>query len=119
MGNTITYSGGCHCGQVRYDVTVDLDNVMSCNCSLCSKRGTLWATVPAESFALRAGSEDLVDYQFNKKVIHHPFCSQCGVGSFSRGTGPNGAEMIAVNVRCLDGVDVAALKPKLFDGKSL
>jgi len=119
MGNTITYSGGCHCGQVRYDVTVDLDNVASCNCSLCTKRGTLWATVPSERFALRAGSEDLTDYQFNKKVIHHLFCSQCGVGSFSRGKGPNGEEMIAVNVRCLDGVDVAALNPKRFDGKSL
>ena len=42
-----------------------------------------------------------------------------GVGSFSRGTGPDGKEMIAVNVRCLDDVDVAALKTTPFDGRSL
>ena len=45
--------------------------------------------VPPEKFALRAGEEVLVDYQFGKKTIHHLFCPQCGVGSFSRGTGPD------------------------------
>jgi hypothetical protein len=28
-------------------------------------------------------------------------------------------EMIAINVRCLDGIDVGALKPMPIDGKSL
>jgi hypothetical protein len=119
MPDAKNYSGGCHCGQVRYDVTTDLSNVMACNCSICVKRGALWTFVPAESFALRAGADDLVDYQFNKKVIHHLFCSECGVGSFSRGVGPGGKEMIAINVRCLDGVDLAALNPTPFDGRSI
>jgi hypothetical protein len=66
--------------------------------------------VPPESFALRAGLEDLKDYQFGKKSIHHLFCPQCGVGAFSRGIGPSGQEMIAVNVRCLDDVDLAPIK---------
>jgi hypothetical protein len=57
--------------------------------------------------------------QFNKKIVHHLFCSRCGVGSFARGTGPDGSAMIAVNVRCLDDVDLAALSPMSFDGKSL
>jgi hypothetical protein len=51
--------------------------------------------------------------------VHHLFCSHCGVGSFARGKRPDGAEMIAVNVRCLDDVDPAALSPMPFDGKSL
>ena len=37
----------------------------------------------------------------------------------SRGTAPDGREMVAVNVRCLDGVDPAALTPMPFDGRSL
>jgi hypothetical protein len=118
MAETKTYTGGCHCGEVRFEVTVDISNVMSCNCSICQKRGALWVFVPPESFALRAGSDDLKDYQFNKRVIHHVFCPQCGVGAFSRGTSPQG-EMIAVNVRCLDDVDLASLKVTPFDGKSL
>jgi hypothetical protein len=100
-------------------VTADLASVVSCNCSICQKRGALWTFVPAESFALRAGLEDLRDYQFGKKRLHHLFCPQCGVGAFSRGTGPDGAEMVAVNVRCLDDVDVSALKLTHFDGRSL
>ncbi len=114
-----SYSGGCHCGRVRYEVTVDLDRVAQCNCSICQKRGALWAFALGDKFTLRQGADDLVDYQFNKKVIHHLFCRHCGVGSFSRGKGPGGAETVAVNVRCLDGVDAAALKPTPFDGKSL
>jgi hypothetical protein len=119
MAETKTYTGGCHCGHVRYDLSADLTQVLNCNCSICTKRGALWTFVPAEKFALRAGEDVLADYQFGKKAIHHLFCPQCGVGSFSRGKGPDGKEVIAVNVRCLDDVDMAALKTTPFDGKSL
>jgi len=119
MAEPRTYTGGCHCGQVRYEVTADLDQVLTCNCSICTKRGSLLTFVAPEKFGLRAGGEMLADYQFNKKVIHHLFCPDCGVAPFARGKGPDGKEMIAVNVRCLDDVDVAALKPMPFDGKSL
>ena len=118
MAESKNFSGGCHCGLVRFDVTADLSHVLACNCSICTKRGALWTFVPPEQFALRAGADELVDYQFNKKAIHHLFCRQCGVGSFSRGEKPGGGEMIAVNVRCLDGVDVASLSPAPFDGRS-
>jgi hypothetical protein len=114
-----TKTGGCHCGQVRYDVTVDLAQVVACNCSICTKRGALWTFVAPERFALRAGEDLLADYQFGKKAIHHLFCPHCGVGAFSRGQGPGGKEMVAVNVRCLDGVDFDALVLTPFDGRSL
>ena len=119
MSGPKTYTSGCHCGEVRFEVTTDLGKVMACNCSICQKRGALWSFVPAESFALRAGAEALKDYQFGKKSLHHLFCPHCGVGAFSRGTNPKGEEMVAVNVRCLDEVDAAALAPTLFDGRSL
>jgi hypothetical protein len=118
MAEMKTYTGGCHCGEVRFEVTADISNVMSCNCSICQKRGALWVFVPVASFALRAGNDDLKDYQFGKKTIHHLFCPQCGVGAFSRGAAPQG-EMVAINVRCLDDVDLASLKMTSFDGKSL
>jgi hypothetical protein len=118
MAETKTYTGGCHCGEVRFEVTADISNVMSCNCSICQKRGALWVFVQPDSFALRAGSDDLKDYQFGKKSIHHLFCPQCGVGAFSRGASAEG-EMVAVNVRCLDDIDIAGLKLTSFDGRSL
>ena len=108
MAEPKTYTGGCHCGEVRFAVTADISNVVACNCSICQKRG-----------ALRAGADDLKDYQFGKKTIHHLFCAQCGVGSFSRGTKPGGGEMVAINVRCLDDVDIAGLTQTPFDGRCL
>jgi hypothetical protein len=119
MPEAKTYAGGCHCGRVRYEVTTDLALVGACNCSICQKRGALWTFVKPEHFALRAGADDLKDYQFGKKLIHHLFCPQCGIGAFSRGTTPKSGEMVAVNVRCLDDVDVATLKLTPFDGRSL
>jgi len=117
--DTKTYQGGCHCGRVRYEVKTELGQVMQCNCSICSKTGSLLTFVSPERFALLSGGGDLTDYQFHKKRIHHLFCRTCGIRSFARGKGPDGKEMLAINVRCLEGVDPSALPVKPFDGRSL
>jgi hypothetical protein len=118
MSEATTRTGGCHCGKVRYEVKIDLEQpVLSCNCSMCGRAGTYLTFVPAQQFTLRSGDDTLTDYQFNKKHIHHLFCSTCGIKSFARGTGPNGAQMVAVNARCLDDVDLGALNVKPYDGK--
>ncbi|MDW6024633.1 GFA family protein [Mesorhizobium sp. BAC0120] len=111
------YTGGCQCGAVRYEVTVDLDHTIACNCSRCGRLGSILTFAPTESFTLLSGEESLTDFQFNKHVIHHLFCKVCGIESFSRGTKPDGTEMVAINARCLDGIDVFALNPAKFDGR--
>ncbi len=118
MAEETTYTGGCHCGAVRYRVELKLEGVLTCNCSICSKAGTMLAFAPAAKFQLERGEDVLTDYQFGKKALHHLFCSRCGVRSFGRGVGPGGVEMVAVNVRCLDGVDLEALPIHRHDGKS-
>lgn len=119
MSESKTYEGGCHCGKVRYTVTSDLAKVLSCNCSICTKRGALLTFVPEAQFHAISGEDHLSDYQFNRHNIHHLFCKTCGIQSFARGTGPGGAKMVAINVRCLDGLDLSSLKVEPFDGKSL
>jgi hypothetical protein len=119
MSETKTYAGGCHCGKVRYEVELDLQKpVISCNCSICNRVGSLLTFVPATSFKLLSGEETLTDYQFNKHVIHHVFCRVCGIKSFARGKGRDGSDTVAINARCLDGVDIATLNVMAYDGKS-
>lgn len=114
-----TYHGSCHCGAVRYTVrSAPIDTAMSCNCSMCRRKGTLLTFIPASDFTLEAGDDQLTDYQFNRRMIHHLFCRTCGVTSFARGAQPDGTEMIALNVRCLDEVDLDALTINRVDGKS-
>jgi hypothetical protein len=119
MAETKTYTGGCHCGAVRYEATADLQQVISCNCSICQKKGPLLAFVPASAFTLKSGQDNLQDYQFYKHVIHHLFCRTCGVESFARGTGPDGTEMVGLNVRCFDAIDLGAFTPVPFNGRDL
>ncbi|HEY6476230.1 MAG TPA: GFA family protein [Polyangia bacterium] len=119
MGQPKTYQGGCQCGRVRYQVELDLEQpVLSCNCSMCGRAGTLLTFVPAEKFKLVSGEGAVTDYQFKHLVIHHLFCSTCGIKSFSRGAGRDGGEQIAINARCLDDVDLDALTIQKWDGRS-
>ena len=113
------HHGGCQCGKVRFDVEMDVEEVMSCNCSRCGKLGSLLAFAPSDKFKLVSGEGDLETFLFNKHVIQHRFCKTCGIEPFAIGKNPKtGADMAAVNIRCLDGVDVSALKVKFIDGKS-
>jgi len=115
-----TYIGGCQCGKVRYEVHMDIGEVLACNCSRCGRLGSLLAFAPATQFELLSGDADLTKYEFNKRMIQHQFCSTCGIQSFAIGTHPKtGAKMAAINVRCLDGVDIDTLKVKKVDGRSL
>lgn len=96
-----------------------VEKALSCNCSICEKRGTLLDFVPEAKFKLLSGESNLSDYQFNKKVIHHLFCKTCGVASFGKAVAPDGSKVVAINVRCLDGVDISSLKIQHYDGKSV
>ena len=65
------------------------------------------------------GSEALSEYTFNREIVHHQFCRTCGIEPFAFGVRPSAAEkMVAVNVRCLDGIDLDGLAPRMVDGKS-
>jgi len=111
-----TYEGGCHCGRVRFRVTADLARVTECNCSICTKKGFLHLIVPREHFELISGAGALTTYRFNTGTAKHTFCATCGIHAFY--IPRSDPDKIDVDVRCLDGVDLATIKPLLFDGKN-
>ena len=113
------YTGSCHCGTIRYEVEGTLENAMSCNCSMCSRKGSLLWFVPRESFHLLTPENDAHTYLFNKHVIKHRFCPACGIHPYAEGVDPSGKKMAAINVRCLEGVDPESFPVKRFDGRSL
>ena len=120
MAERKAYQGSCHCGKVAYSVNLDLSGeLVTCNCSICVRTGGVLTFIPIEQFTLLRGEDALTDYQFGKKNIHHLFCSSCGVRSFTRGSMPDGTKMVSVNARCLEGVDVTALKTTQYNGAAL
>jgi len=112
------YKGSCHCGQITFTAEGEIKQVMECNCSMCRRRGGLLWFVPREKFHLDVPMDRLSNYTFNKHVIQHHFCPRCGSAPFSLGVAPNGTEIAAINVRCLDDVDLSTLARTLYDGRS-
>lgn len=115
---TTTHTGSCHCGRIAFEVEGELTEAKECNCSHCSRKGYLLWFVPRERLRLKTPEDALSTYYFNKHVIAHHFCAQCGCAPFATGTVPGGAAMAAVNVRCLEGIDLGAVKRVFVDGRS-
>lgn len=112
-----TWSGGCHCGAVRFEVgSPEPLDVVECNCSICLKSGFLHLIVPAQRFHLLSGEDDLQTYTFNTGTAQHLYCRVCGIKSFYvPRSHPDG---YSVNVRCLDGVEPDDLAVTPFDGRN-
>jgi hypothetical protein len=108
-------AGGCHCGRVRFEVRGRAARVLVCNCSICTKRGTLHWIVPLDQFRITAGESALADYRFGTGVARHYFCPTCGCAPFY--VPRSDPDKMDVNARCLDDVDLATLEYERFDGK--
>lgn len=109
------YTGGCHCGDVRFTVDGPLaEDVLDCNCSICRKKGFLHWIVPPERFHLLTPKDALATYTFGTRVAQHTFCRRCGICAFYAPRSHPGH--VDVNVRCLDDVDVGALDVVAYDG---
>jgi len=114
MSQNITYTGGCHCGAVRFQVVVDNHRVEDCNCSICRQKGFLHLIVPPEKFTLLQGEAELTTYKFNTGIAQHKFCRICGIHPFYiPRSHPN---CIDINVRCLDGDVIGNFEIVPFDG---
>ncbi len=111
----VHYSGSCQCGAIAYEVHADLDTTFTCNCSRCKRLGAVLTFVPIEDFNLLKDGP-VTEYLFNKMVVHHRFCPTCGVESYALGKGPEGMDMVAINVNCLEAIDPRALNSRHIDG---
>ena len=112
------YKGSCHCGKIAFEVEGEVSGAMACNCSICSRKGSLMWFVPRDKLRLRTAQEDIATYTFNKHVIRHYFCKTCGIHPYGEGVDPKGNPMAAINIRCLEDFDLASVPIHNFDGRS-
>lgn len=116
MGETLTLTGGCHCGAVRFAVRVPpAVELLDCNCSICAKTGFLHLIVEASDFTLQSGSTALTDYRFGTGAARHLFCGTCGIKSFYVPRSHPGG--YSVNWRALDATDGVTATVRAFDGR--
>ena len=136
-----SYAGNCHCGAVKFTVKIpsltDLE-VMSCNCSLCTRNGYLLIYPERKDIVFHSGYDNLSSYSVLHKNIHK-FCSTCGssvVAEAIDGVKGDEKDFIAINVSCSDhfdfqcvsddrgqvrmikDIDVGKLKLRSYDGRA-
>lgn len=97
-------TGGCLCGQVRYEVHGAVGSFVFCHCRTCQKAqgGAFVCSAPvrAQDFKLVAGAANVADYESSpgKKRC---FCRNCGSPLWSRRDGD--ASTLRIRLGSLDG----------------
>jgi hypothetical protein len=123
-----THRGSCHCGKVRFEIDADIDHVRQCDCSVCRRRGALNFRVPKSALRLQTSWDELTLYQWGSRTAKDYFCSCCGILPFRRPSDPTAQELLegvepfdgwAVNVRCLDGINLSSLPVKEVHGSRI
>lgn len=113
----MSQKGSCHCGRIAFEVEGEPGDVLECNCSHCQRKGyLLWFTGRAQVKMLTPES-DMATYTFNRHVIEHKFCPTCGCAPFGFGVDPSGNTTAAINVRCLETVDIETVKRIPYNGR--
>lgn len=114
-----TRNGRCHCGAVRFEVDLPdgFPNLRRCNCSLCSRKGAIMASVPLADLRVTQGEDALRLYTWNSHTAKHWFCGTCGIYTHhQRRSDPT---EYAFNVACIEGIDPLSLENiALGDGAS-
>jgi hypothetical protein len=113
------YKGSCHCGKVSFEVEGEIKSALACNCSICQRKGSLLWFVPRAALHLLSPEEAASSYTFNKHVIKHRFCPVCGMHPYGEGVDPKGNAMAAINIRCLEDIDLAAIPVQHYDGRAI
>ncbi|KAM5352930.1 hypothetical protein ACJ41O_005652 [Fusarium nematophilum] len=131
------YTGNCHCGAVQVAVSskpIDStysERIAECNCSICERNAYLWVYPRREHVVIHGDENDIGRYFFkDPALLSKSFCKKCGV-QLTNEPSLQSEEAVAamsddvkkvyeflkswhpVNLRVLDGVDLAALADKI------
>lgn len=98
--------GRCHCGAVELSIPWNGEFIKPrrCDCSFCSRRSAVVASVKLADLRIEKGEDALSLYSFGTHTAQHFFCSVCGIYTHhQRRSDPT---EYGVNVANFDGIDV-------------
>lgn len=111
------FDGACHCGTVQFRIDHAIDELTTCDCSLCVIRNAVMAKVPEAALTILAGEAALTLYQWNTRRAQHYFCSRCGTYVFHRKRAA--PDHYGVNAFALAGFDPASVTVRATEGASM
>lgn len=116
--------GSCHCKATVFEVAEAPASVTRCTCSMCSKRGALWAYYQPSQVTIEP-QRSTATYRWQSMTVKHNFCPTCGCSvstespDWSNGKPDFDNMRIAINARLLDDFELEAVEVTVIDGKNL
>lgn len=110
------YHGACHCGQVTFEFHGIPEQLVDCNCSLCSKTAALWAHSECENIRVNYAKEDTIAYVWGDKALSTHSCSNCGCTTHWEPIQPADFNRMAVNFNLCSAEDRKGLRIRKLDG---
>ena len=120
-------TASCHCGAVRIEVPGAPGWAADCNCSLCTKRGTLMAYYPASQVTVTGAT---ATYVWGDRLLDLHHCPICGCPThwsareeaLARGDLADElraalTDRMGINARLLDGFDPERIEIRKFDNR--
>jgi hypothetical protein len=103
---TQKFRSSCHCGSIELEVHLPngLENLRRCNCSICSRKNAVVASVKLENLKIVKGSEVITEYTFNTHTAKHYFCSICGI--YTHHQRRSKPDEYGFNIACLEGIKI-------------
>ena len=103
---SISFSGGCACGAIRYSADADPLYSVNCHCRDCQREtGSAYAPVlgvPTASFRVTQGSPSYFEVKADSgRFTRRAFCADCGSTLFGAG-----AEFVSIRAGSLDDPSV-------------
>jgi len=116
----------CHCGRTIIEIDGELPRELTrCTCSLCSKRGHLFAYFAPDKVKVKQADSDAV-YRWNTTLVASHFCSACGCDTYTDspaferdGSWDGTTRRIGLNARLIDDFEAADWPVTVIDGKTL
>lgn len=75
---TITKTGGCQCGKVRFTANVDPAEAYLCHCRMCQRATGGFAASFVHVAQADVSWDGEPDWYDSSPIAQRPFCSQCG-----------------------------------------
>jgi hypothetical protein len=113
----MAFEGSCHCGSVRFRVACEIEELTTCDCSLCSARNALMAKIPEQALTVLDGAAMLTLYEWNTRRAQHFFCSRCGIYVFHRKRAA--PDHFGVNAFCIENFDPAPVPVRATEGANM
>jgi hypothetical protein len=96
----------CHCGAVELVLKMHngFEELRRCNCSICSKKGSVVASIAIENLEITKGHDLLTEYSFCTHTAKHYFCSICGIYTHHRRRSK--PHQYGINLSSINGVNI-------------